>query len=59
MVLGLSGNLYLAAAVVLDGVFVPLGIAIAVRRDERGAVRLFLGSLAYVPLLLLLMVWIG
>jgi protoheme IX farnesyltransferase len=56
VILGLSGGLYLAAAIVLGGVFVALGIAMAVRRDERRAVRLFLGSVAYLPLLLLMMV---
>jgi protoheme IX farnesyltransferase len=56
VMLGLSGGLYLAAAIVLGGVFVVLGVAMAVHRDERRAVRLFLGSVAYLPLLLLLMV---
>jgi heme o synthase len=54
--LGPSGVLYLAAAIVLGGAFVGLGVALAVRRDERRALRLFLGSVAYLPLLLFLMV---
>jgi protoheme IX farnesyltransferase len=54
--LGPSGAVYLAAAIVLGGVFVVLGIAMAVRRDDRRAARLFLGSVAYLPLLLLMMV---
>jgi heme o synthase len=54
--LGPSGTVYLAAAIVLGAAFVVLGIAMAVRRDDRRAVRLFLGSVAYLPLLLFMMV---
>jgi heme o synthase len=54
--LGISGRLYLAAALVLGTAFLALGVAMAVRRDDRRAMRLFLGSVAYLPLLLVTMV---
>jgi heme o synthase len=54
--LGISGRLYLAAALVLGTAFLALGVAMAVRRDDRRAMRLFLGSVAYLPLLLITMV---
>lgn len=54
--LGLTGGLYLASAIVLGLLFLGLGIAMLLRRDDRRAMRLFLGSVAYLPLLLLLMV---
>lgn len=54
--LGLTGGLYLASAVVLGLLFLGLGIAMLLRRDDRRAMRLFLGSVAYLPLLLLTMV---
>lgn len=41
--IGPSGPLYLAAAVLLGTAFLVLGIGMALRRDERRAVRLFLG----------------
>jgi protoheme IX farnesyltransferase len=53
---GPSGPLYLGAAVLLGAMFVALGVAMAMQRDDRRAVRLFLGSVAYLPLLLLVMV---
>jgi heme o synthase len=53
--LGLTGGLYLAAALVLGLAFLGLGIAMALQRDDRRAMRLFLGSVAYLPLLLLTM----
>jgi heme o synthase len=53
---GLTGPVYLGAAVVLGVVFLGLGVAMAVRRTDRFAMRLFLGSVAYLPLLLLMMV---
>jgi heme o synthase len=55
-VLGLAGMLYLLAALVLGGAFLALGIAMAVHRDDRRALRLFLGSVTYLPLLLIIMV---
>jgi protoheme IX farnesyltransferase len=54
--LGLTGRLYLGAALVLGIAFLALGTAMAMARDERSAMRLFLGSVAYLPLLLLAMV---
>jgi heme o synthase len=54
-VLGLSGALYAGAAVILGVAFLALGVAMAVHRDDRRAMRLFLGSVAYLPLLLLVM----
>jgi heme o synthase len=54
--LGLTGMLYLVAAIALGLGFLALGIAMAVRRNDRFAMRLFLGSVAYLPLLLLTMV---
>jgi heme o synthase len=55
-VLGLSGPVYLVSAAILGATFLGLGIAMAVRRDDRRAMRLFLGSVVYLPLLLLMMV---
>jgi heme o synthase len=54
--LGLSGAFYLIAASALGLAFLGLGMAMAAQRDERRAMRLFLGSIAYLPLLLLVMV---
>jgi len=54
--LGLTGGIYLASAVVLGVLFVALGIAMLVRRDDRRAMRLFIGSVLYLPLLLAVMV---
>lgn len=54
--LGLTGGLYLASAILLGVPFLALGTAMALRRDDRRAMRLFLGSVAYLPLLLLTMV---
>jgi heme o synthase len=55
-VLGLTGLIYLAAALLLGSAFLGLGVAMAMHRDDRRAMRLFLGSVAYLPLLLLTMV---
>jgi heme o synthase len=55
-VLGLTGGLYLAGAIALGLGFLGLGVAMAIERSDRRAMRLFLGSIAYLPLLLLLMV---
>jgi heme o synthase len=54
--LGLTGNLYLSAAFVLGLAFLGLSVSMALERDDRRAMRLFLGSVAYLPLLLLIMV---
>lgn len=55
-VYGLSGTPYLVSALVLGTAFLGLGIAMAMRRDDRHAMRLFLGSVVYLPLLLIVMV---
>jgi heme o synthase len=54
--LGLTGSFYLAAALLLGTAFLGLGIGMAIHRDDRRAMRLFLGSVAYLPLLLATMV---
>jgi len=54
--LGLTGLVYLTAAVLLGTGFLGLGVSMAAQRDDRRAMRLFLGSVAYLPLLLLMMV---
>lgn len=54
--LGLTGAMYLAGAAALGTAFLALGIALAAERSERRAWRLFFGSIAYLPALLLLMV---
>jgi heme o synthase len=54
--LGLTGAVYAVSAVILGAAFLALGVAMAVRRDDRRAMRLFLGSVVYLPLLLSMMV---
>ncbi|MEX1184487.1 MAG: heme o synthase [Gemmatimonadota bacterium] len=54
--LGLTGSFYLVSALVLGAAFFALCIDMAVHRDDRRAMRLFLGSVIYLPLLLLTMV---
>jgi heme o synthase len=54
--LGLTGTLYLGAAVMLGLGFLLLGGIMAAEPDDRRALRLFLGSVAYLPLLLLAMI---
>jgi protoheme IX farnesyltransferase len=54
---GLTGRLYLAGATVLGGAFLALGMALALQRTDQRAWRLFFGSVAYLPALLLLMVF--
>jgi protoheme IX farnesyltransferase len=54
--LGLTGGLYLAGATILGAAFLGLGAALALRRSEQRAWRLFFGSVAYLPALLVLMV---
>jgi heme o synthase len=54
--LGMTGALYLWGALLLGGAFLALGVALALRRTEQRAWRLFYGSIAYLPALLLLMV---
>jgi heme o synthase len=53
--LGLTGSLYLTGAAALSAGFLALGVALALRRTEQRAWRLFYGSIAYLPALLLLM----
>jgi protoheme IX farnesyltransferase len=55
-VLGLAGNLYLVASLGLGLVFLMLGVLFARQPSAAAARRLFLGSVLYLPLLLLLMV---
>jgi protoheme IX farnesyltransferase len=54
--LGVATPAYLAGAAVLGIVFVALSVAQLRSRSDRGAWRLFLGSVTYLPLLLVLMV---
>ena len=54
--IGLSGSLYMIGAIVLGGGFYGLARIFAHARTDRNALRLFLGSVLYLPLLLLLMV---
>jgi protoheme IX farnesyltransferase len=54
--LGLTGAVYLAGAVTLGLSFLALGLALALTRSGLHARRLFLGSVVYLPVLLLLMV---
>jgi heme o synthase len=54
--LGMTGSFYLFGALVLGLGFFALGAALAQRRSEARAWRLFFGSIVYLPALLLLMV---
>lgn len=54
--IGLTSTLYLAGAAVLGTGFYLLARSFGRERTEQRALRLFLGSVAYLPLLLLLMV---
>jgi protoheme IX farnesyltransferase len=49
--LGRTGHAYVAAALVLGVLFLALGLGFARRREDDAARRLFLGSVAYLPLL--------
>jgi len=55
-VLGLTGAAYFVGAMTLGLAFLGLGVALAVSRTGRQARRLFLGSVVYLPVLLVLMV---
>jgi len=55
-VLGLTGAVYFVGAMTLGLAFLGLGVALAVSRTGRQARRLFLGSVVYLPVLLVLMV---
>lgn len=50
--MGLRGEDYLAAALLLGTVFLGFGVAFAVHRSRERAARLFFASVAYLPLLL-------
>ena len=54
--IGLTGTLYLVSALLLGAAFAAYGTRLALRPSNAGAKRLFLASVAYLPLLLLLMV---
>jgi len=56
-VLGLAGRLYTVAALVLGLGFLGLGVWFGLQRNRDTARRLFLASIAYLPLLWGLMLW--
>ncbi len=53
---GLAGLVYLAGAVILGLLFLVFGIVFSVRRDRRSARNLFLVSIVYLPVLLILLI---
>lgn len=53
---GMSGSLYLAAAVLLGLGFIGMGIQLWVDRSNENARKLFFASLVYLPVLMLFMV---
>ncbi len=53
---GMTGWMFAAGSLALTGALVALALALAVRKTDAVARRLFLGTLAYLPLLLALMV---
>jgi len=55
-VLGLTGAIYFIGALTLGLAFLGLGLVLAVTRTGAHARRLFLGSVIYLPILLILMV---
>lgn len=55
-VIGLTGTVYMIGAIVLGAGFYILARIFAHARTDRNALRLFLGSVLYLPLLLILMV---
>ncbi len=55
-VMGLTGAIYFFGALTLGLAFLALGVGLAARRTGPGARRLFLGSVLYLPVLLILMV---
>lgn len=54
--LGMAGSVYFFGALALGLGFFGCGLAMAVRRERRGARRLLLASVTYLPALLLLLV---
>ncbi|UCC71180.1 MAG: protoheme IX farnesyltransferase [Gemmatimonadota bacterium] len=55
-VMGLTGAIYFFGALTLGLAFLALGVALAASRTGLNARRLFLGSVLYLPVLLILMV---
>ena len=55
-VMGLTGAIYFFGALTLGLAFLALGFALAATRTGLSARRLFLGSVIYLPVLLILMV---
>jgi protoheme IX farnesyltransferase len=55
-VMGLTGAIYFFGALTLGLAFLVLGVALAATRTGLSARRLFLGSVLYLPVLLILMV---
>ena len=53
---GISGGVYLASALVLGAALLWLAVRFAGARDDRSARALFLGSIAYLPLLWAVMI---
>jgi protoheme IX farnesyltransferase len=53
---GLSGNVYLVAAIVLGAAFFWLAVRFAITRNDATAKALFYGSITYLPLLWLAMI---
>ncbi len=54
--IGLTGTLYMVGALLLGGVFLALCLTVLYERSDLTARRLFLASVLYLPLLLVLMV---
>ncbi len=52
---GIAGRSYVVGALALSAAFLALGLALAARRSDACARRLFLGSVLYLPMLLALM----
>jgi protoheme IX farnesyltransferase len=52
---GLAGVLYFVAALVLGAILLPCGVGLAVTQSAAAARRLLFGTLAYLPLLLLIL----
>jgi heme o synthase len=55
--LGMSGRIYLAAAIILGAVFLFCAVQFSRRLDNASAKKMFFLSIIYLPLLLAAMVW--
>ena len=55
VLVGLAGPFFLVGSMILGSAFLLLGVRLWRDRDQRQARRLFLGSIVYLPLLLLLL----